>query len=370
MKSIRLMSLAAVSAMALLLPSTAHAETYKGWYVSGLANMSFQRNADSDISGLAKSEIEYMTGWGLSGSGGYNWGNGLRNDLELVYRNSMVESVEPSVLGDGGGIHNFALMANVFYDYDTGTRVTPYVGLGVGGSRVDADNMRHIAVNSVIDDTQYAFAYQAIAGFALKLEGNWSFTADYRYFATPEVDFETASGANAKTENASHNIMMGVRYQFNEPEAAPALIPAPVPVAAPMTVPVVIQSVKVPQPRMPQPIAPIVAEVPQSYVVFFNFDRSVLTPEAKRIIASAAADFKQGKYVRLVVTGHTDTSGSTRYNKRLSDRRASAVREEIASLGIPASAVAAAGEGESSLMIPTTDGVREAQNRRAVIILQ
>jgi OmpA-OmpF porin, OOP family len=121
-------------------------------------------------------------------------------------------------------------------------------------------------------------------------------------------------------------------------------------------------------PAAPKVSAPAVAPVPQSYMVFFDFDKATLTPEAKRIIASAAQDFKSGKYVRLVITGHTDTMGSAKYNQKLSVRRANAVKEEFTSLGVPPVEIAAAGVGENGLMVPTSDQVREAQNRRAEIV--
>ncbi len=101
-------------------------------------------------------------------------------------------------------------------------------------------------------------------------------------------------------------------------------------------------------------------------MVFFDFNKSDLTPEAKRIIASAAADYKRGGYVRIVVTGHTDTVGGDAYNMKLSDRRAASVKAEFARLGVEA--VEATGVGKNGLMVPTADQVREAQNRRAEIV--
>ncbi|MGK9237349.1 OmpA family protein, partial [Inquilinus limosus] len=67
----------------------------------------------------------------------------------------------------------------------------------------------------------------------------------------------------------------------------------------------------------------------RSYVVFFDFDSSHLTPEAKRIVASAAADALQGRTTRIDVTGHTDRSGSVQYNQALSVRRGESVRREL-----------------------------------------
>ncbi len=361
MKLFRFLGLVLAVAVLLLPVSAAHAKMKPNWYVGGASVLPLQIDADSSLSNVTN-QIQYKTGWGLSGSGGYNWNNGLRTELELVYRHSEAQKVTGtgSTAFDGGGIHNKALMFNAFYDFKTGTRFVPYIGAGVGGSLVDADNLRSIN-GATLDKERLSLAYQAIAGFALGLEGNWSFTADYRYFATPEVKFKSSTGVSAETENSSHNIVMGIRYQFAAPEEAPAPIP-------------VIKAAKAPKaamPRMPKRRAsPIVAAVPQSYVVFFDFDSADLTIEAERIIASAAADYKKGKYVRLVVTGHTDTKGATNYNDKLSQTRAVAVQEEFVNLGVPVGLINTIAEGEGNLLISTANGMREAQNRRVEIMFK
>ncbi len=356
MISLRTMSLA-VATLAILAPLSAQAATTPaGWYVGFNTNLSYQEDANSELSGVTN-VFSYKSGWGLSGDAGYAWGNGIRTEAELLYRHAQVDTVTGTNAGTaGGGIHNKALMGNVFYDFDTGTRITPYLGAGVGSSLVDADAMRTVN-GATLDDDRVAFAYQGIAGFALALEGNWDFTADYRYFATPDLKFKSSTGVRAETENTSHNLMMGIRYTFAQPKAKPE----PVAEATPAPAPVVATSKVRP---------PVVAPVPQSYMVFFDFDKSVLTPEALRIIASAAEDYKKGGYVRLVVTGHTDTMGTAKYNQKLSERRAAAVKAEFVRLGVPADGVAASGAGKGSLLVPTADHVREAQNRRAEIVLQ
>ena len=353
MISFRTMSAAAL-ALALVSPVAAQASVPAGWYVGGNLNMSFQEDADSTLSSVTN-VIEYKTGWGLDGYGGYAWGNGIRTEGEVAYRHAATDHVTGTASGAaGGGIHNWAFMGNALYDFDTGTRITPYIGGGIGVAAVDADNMRTIN-RGTLDSTRAAFAYQGIAGAALDLDGGWAFTADYRYFATPDVEFKTNRSARAETENASHNLMLGLRYTFEEPvaKAKPIATPAPVPAPAPS-----------------KAVAPAVAPVPQSYMVFFDFDKASITPEAQRIIASAAEDYKSGKYVRLLVTGHTDTMGTPKYNQKLSERRAAAVKAAFAKLGVPAAELETKGAGEASLMVPTSDQVREAQNRRAEIVLQ
>lgn len=123
-----------------------------------------------------------------------------------------------------------------------------------------------------------------------------------------------------------------------------------------------------PRPAAPQAATPSQAEAAK-FLVFFDWDRSALTPEARKIIASAADEFKRTGSTRIVATGHTDLSGSPQYNLRLSERRAEAVKAELIRLGVPATVITTVGKGEEDPLVPTKDGVREAQNRRVEIVI-
>jgi OOP family OmpA-OmpF porin len=102
-------------------------------------------------------------------------------------------------------------------------------------------------------------------------------------------------------------------------------------------------------------------------MVFFDWDKYNLTPEAQQIVQAAAEAARKDGYARIVVTGHTDTSGSAEYNEGLSQRRADSVREALVDLGLPAEQITTRALGETSPLVPTGDGVREPQNRRAEI---
>ncbi len=354
MKAQRFLMLAGL-ALALLGPGSAQAQSTKpAWYV-GLGGMPvFQENADSNVDNITNI-IKYKTGWGVVGSGGYIWGNGFRTEAELAYRRAKVDTVEGTNAGpsNGGHMSNVSMMGNVLYDIYTGTMVTPYLGAGIGLGIPMADDMRTIN-GRTLDSTRPTFAYQFIGGMAAAMTHNWALTADYRYFRTLDEKYKTNLGDRATTDNSSHNVVLGIRYTFAPPEARP--------------LPPVAQPAPVPAPAAPPVVRPAVPEVPQSYMVFFDFDKSILTPEAKRIIATAAEDYKSGKYVRIVVTGHTDTMGTPQYNQKLSERRAASVKKEFNRLGVPSGEIHMVGAGESSLLVPTNDQVREAQNRRAEIV--
>ena len=70
------------------------------------------------------------------------------------------------------------------------------------------------------------------------------------------------------------------------------------------------------------------------------------------------------------MTGHTDTVGSAAYNQALSERRAASVQRVLVADGVPGGEITTIGVGKTGLLVPTADGVREPQNRRAEIVLQ
>ncbi|MBI1182282.1 MAG: OmpA family protein [Alphaproteobacteria bacterium] len=114
-----------------------------------------------------------------------------------------------------------------------------------------------------------------------------------------------------------------------------------------------------PPPQAEQPTRP------EPFLVFFDFDKSDITPDSARIISEAAQRAKETGAVAIQVIGHTDRAGSVSYNQKLSMRRANAVKAELAKNGIDASTITVEGRGESDPLVPTADGVREPQNRRA-----
>ena len=103
------------------------------------------------------------------------------------------------------------------------------------------------------------------------------------------------------------------------------------------------------------------------YIVFFEWDRSDITPEAAQVLDSAVEANRNCNNLPMAIAGFTDRSGSDAYNQGLSGRRAEAVSAYVVSKGVNASAIATEAFGEANPRVPTADGVRELQNRRAEI---
>jgi outer membrane protein OmpA-like peptidoglycan-associated protein len=231
--------------------------------------------------------------------------------------------------------------------------VQPYVGGGIGLAQINVNNVSR--AGGFISDSDTQFAYQGIAGLGWNINPNWRANLDYRYFATLDPSFTTDRGAAVTGEYSSHAAMLGFTYKFGAPKPAPA--PAVMPVAAPA-----------PQPA-PAPAPAPAVKAPRNFLVFFDFDKADITPEAQKIIEQAAASYKQGNLTRVELTGHADRSGANKYNLALSLRRAKAVQAAMAKLGVPQNSIGVTGKGEEQPLVPTADGVREPQNRRVEIVL-
>jgi iron complex outermembrane receptor protein len=116
------------------------------------------------------------------------------------------------------------------------------------------------------------------------------------------------------------------------------------------------------------PAAQTPMAAPKSYLVFFDFNKSDLTPQAVSIVNQAASNAGPAHVTQLTVTGHTDTVGSDAYNMRLSKRRAESVAAQLEKDGIPSSEIEIVAKGKRDLLVPTKDGVKEPQNRRVQIV--
>lgn len=105
----------------------------------------------------------------------------------------------------------------------------------------------------------------------------------------------------------------------------------------------------------------------QPFRVFFDWSKPELTRDAQATLDEVAAAYQQAKPRRVEVAGHSDRSGPAAVNVFASRRRADAVKAALAERGVPASAITISAFGESQPIVPTEDGVREAQNRRVEI---
>jgi OOP family OmpA-OmpF porin len=112
--------------------------------------------------------------------------------------------------------------------------------------------------------------------------------------------------------------------------AAPAPAPEPQPLAAAPT---------------PAPI--VIEKVSLSTDVLFGFNKSQLTPAGEEKLDQLARDAQGANVEKVVLTGHADRIGSEQFNQELSEKRAQAVADYLATKGVDSSRLDVQGRGES-----------------------
>jgi outer membrane protein OmpA-like peptidoglycan-associated protein len=317
----------ATAAVLAALPAVSQAQTlqYPGFYIGaeGGGNWMFSTSSGTPV---GSGTIYPSLGWAAGGMIGYDF-VGPRVELEGVYRNSQATVGGGSFNAFGASKDDIGILANVLYDFNAGGTIVPYIGAGAGVAFVKTS-----ALGISSDSTQ--FAYQAILGVGYNIDPQFRVNLDARYYGTTSPNLV---GNTYSNNNISAMLSLQVRF------GAPAAVVQP-----PVT-----------------PTAPV-----NSYMVFFDWDRSNLSQQAMATIGQAANAFKTKGSARIVATGHADRSGPDSYNMALSLRRANAVKDALVRDGVPATAISVVGKGETQPLVQTADGVREPQNRRVEIVIQ
>jgi len=356
---------ATILAAPLVLPHAAQAQPVTGPYVNLGAGYDIEsttkaKNLTLDGVGVpGKEDILNNNGYALDGAIGYGLGDGFRVEIEGDYGRNHNDKIRV----DGTALHSsrfeerYGAFLNAYYDFNLGLPIPlyPYIGAGIGYQDTYIHNL---SAPLNIEKTKGALAYQGIVGAAYPIAAipGLDATLEYRFIGitgSRKLDFgypypQSSLPASIKFGNEYDNeIRVGVRYAFGTAALMPpAPAPAPAPVAAPAPVPA------------------------KTYLVFFDWDKSDLTPRATQIIAQAASDSKTQQTTTIDVSGYTDTSGTPTYNQGLSERRAEAVAAQLVTDGVPRSEIETHAFGETHLLVPTGPGVREPQNRRVEIVLQ
>ena len=210
------------------------------------------------------------------------------------------------------------------------------------------------------------------------LNRNWSFSGGYSYLKYNHNDIATdgfayviplvrnsgaggivasvptntslsyANGYDAFTNGHSNIFWLTVTYKFDAP-------PLPVPPLrmAEAPKPVVTPPPPPPPPPPAPPPAPQVQKITLDAKALFGFNKSELTPEGKaEIDRQVIAKLPQVQKIDVViVTGHTDRIGSDAYNQKLSEERAAAVGNYLASKGVDKSKIQTIGMGEKQPVV-------------------
>jgi len=362
-------------AVVLALASTALASPAlardKSWYVGVEGGGMIVEDMNFDIGTVNNAAtIDHNYGYDVGGVIGYDLG-AFRIETETSYRKATVDSFRSTVatpafnaagrLGTspagnfdyaGGSTSALSFMINGLLDFGDDDGIQGFVGGGVGVARVRAK----LALNTYgrfLDDSDTVFAYQGLAGIRAPLTPHLDATVKYRFFTADNVKLINVSNSTYEARFRTHSLLGGLTYNFGSPTPPP-------PPAAP----------EAPLPPPPAPVTPPPPPAvcsPGPFIVFFEWDKSDITPEAASILDNAVTQYQNCGNAQVMLAGHADRSGSAQYNVGLSQRRADAVRSYMSSHGIQDGNISTQAFGESRPRVETADGVREVQNRRVEV---
>ena len=105
-------------------------------------------------------------------------------------------------------------------------------------------------------------------------------------------------------------------------------------------------------------------------LVLFDFDRSILTPEAQERLAKKAKYLKDHPDVKVIIEGHCDERGTNEYNLALGERRAEAAKAFLVDLGIAAFRLTTISYGEERPFVKGRYESAWSLNRRAHFVIE
>ena len=350
-------------------PAAASATTITGPYVDLGGGYDLTQTqtfkTHNDDGSTDRNKVGHKSGWTGYGSFGWGFGNGLRAEVEGTYLRSNLSGNTGNGYTNKGKDSSYGGFVNALYDFDlkkfgiNNVPVTPFIGAGAGYLWTQEHHSFADSTGSGAGyrGTKGGFAYQAIVGAAFDTGiPGFQVTAQYRMIGQPGsfrngqfTDVSEGTNQTSVDHRFNHLFMVGLRYAFDT-------APPPPPPAAPIV-------------AAPAPLPA------RSYLVFFDWDKSVLSARARQIVAEAAQASTHVQTTRIEVNGYTDNSAAhpgprgEKYNLGLSLHRAESVKAELVHDGVPASAIDIHGYGEAHPLVPTGPNTREPQNRRVEIIL-
>ena len=103
--------------------------------------------------------------------------------------------------------------------------------------------------------------------------------------------------------------------------------------------------------------------------IFFDYDAYTVRPGDQSVLQANVNYLKQHPNIHFTVEGHCDERGSTEFNLALGDNRASAAKNAIVQLGIPAASIRTISYGKEKPSCTESNEQCWQQNRRAHFVI-
>lgn len=216
-----------LAAILFALPLASHAAP--GAYVGVDAGANWQRTQKMYQAGFNFVNLElekpFDSGTVLAIKAGYAFPSGVRAELELAERSNDMETFTARAYDGGGSLDASgketarSLFANAWYDFAPQAavfNVRPYVGAGVGRTRVKVHDMQAGGVSFGSADA-WVNAVQVGAGVIVPLQANLGLSIDYRFLRTQSGNFGSIRNippGDVHTRYSANSLSLGLQYAF------------------------------------------------------------------------------------------------------------------------------------------------------------
>lgn len=114
---------------------------------------------------------------------------------------------------------------------------------------------------------------------------------------------------------------------------------------------------------------PVIEKVSLKAGALFDVGKADLKPAGKSELDAMVSKIKDNntQIEQVTVTGHTDSAGASDYNRKLSERRAEAVKAYLVSRGLSSDRIVTRGAGDSEPVASNKTAAGRTQNRRVDI---
>lgn len=105
----------------------------------------------------------------------------------------------------------------------------------------------------------------------------------------------------------------------------------------------------------------------KDFVIYFDFDKHRLSPDSLRSVDRWARWMKVNPTAHITLEGHTDYTGTERYNKTLGKERAQTVKKSLVALGVDTHRISTVSYGKDRIAANSWTRTGDAYNRRVVV---
>ena len=104
--------------------------------------------------------------------------------------------------------------------------------------------------------------------------------------------------------------------------------------------------------------------------ITFATDSASISPNFNPVLQDVAKVINNYEKTVLMIKGHTDDVGAEQYNQTLSERRASAVKNQLINISVNSTRITTVGMGEYSPKVPNNSAANRSMNRRVEMEIQ